>query len=44
MLIRDRAGTVVQVDIDSHTRNAFDAGLEAAVKQIAQDLKFLPGP
>jgi GAF domain-containing protein len=46
VLVRDRAGTVVgQIDIDSHSRNAFSPSLEAAVKQIAQDLgDFWPAP
>jgi L-methionine (R)-S-oxide reductase len=39
VLVRDRNGTVVgQIDIDSHSPNAFSPALEAAVKQIADDL------
>ena len=39
VLVRDRVGTVLgQIDIDSHTRNAFSPSLEAAVKHIADDL------
>jgi hypothetical protein len=45
-LIRDQDGGVLeQIDIDSHTRNAFSAPLETAVKHIAQDLgDFWPKP
>ncbi len=39
VLIRHHDGRVLgQIDIDSHTRNAFSLELEAAVKQIAYDL------
>lgn len=46
VLIRDHDGRVLgQIDIDSHTRSAFTPELEAAVKQIAQDLgDFWPKP
>jgi L-methionine (R)-S-oxide reductase len=45
VLIRDRSGkTVGQVDIDSHTVNAFGTEEEAAVKRVAKELGDLwPG-
>jgi L-methionine (R)-S-oxide reductase len=46
VLVRDQDGQILgQIDIDSHTRNAFVPELEAAVKQIGQDLgDFWPRP
>ncbi len=46
VLIRDQAGAVLgQIDIDSHTRNAFSPPLQAAVTRVAQDLGgFWPKP
>ena len=46
VLIRDQDGAVLgQIDIDSHTGNAFSPALEAAVKQIARELgDFWPKP
>ena len=46
VLIHGQAGGVLgQIDIDSHTRNAFTPPLQAAVKQIAQNLgDFWPKP
>jgi GAF domain-containing protein len=39
ILIRDREGRILgQIDIDSHTPDAFGPGEEAAVRQIAQEL------
>ena len=39
VLIRDREGRIVgQIDIDSHTRNAFGPSEEAAVRAVADDL------
>ena len=46
VLVRDQDGIVLgQIDIDSHTHDAFSPSLEAAVKHIAQDLgDFWPKP
>jgi GAF domain-containing protein len=39
VLIRDRAGAIVgQIDIDSHTRDAFGPDEEARVKAVADEL------
>ena len=39
VLIRDRSGKIVgQIDIDSHTPNAFSPELEAAVGRVAKEL------
>jgi L-methionine (R)-S-oxide reductase len=39
VLIRDRQGRVLgQIDIDSHTRNAFGVSEEKAVREVAQSL------
>ena len=39
VLIRDNKGRIVgQIDIDSHTKNAFGAAEEAAVRAVADDL------
>jgi L-methionine (R)-S-oxide reductase len=39
VLIHDRSGKILgQIDIDSHTLNAFSPELEEAVRQVANDL------
>ncbi len=39
VLIRDSAGRILgQIDIDSHTRDAFGSAEEAAVREVAQSL------